>query len=65
LRKKKKERQSEMKKIGSASVFLFLSFFLMLYAEVALGAAQVSADVDRHQLGIGEAVALSLADHAA
>jgi hypothetical protein len=60
LRRKKKERQEEMKKIGSTTVFLILSFVLLLTAEAAPAATSVKASLDRDQMGIGDAVTLTV-----
>lgn len=60
MRKKKKERQREMKKIGNAAALLILSFVFFLCGTYAKAATQVRASLDRDQMGIGDAVTLTL-----
>jgi hypothetical protein len=60
LRKKKKERQEEMKKTGSSFVFLILSFILLVSGRTAFAETSVRAALDRDQMGIGDAVTLTV-----
>ena len=57
-KKKKKENQEAMKKIGSS---VFILFLLLFTSPLWAANIKVEASVDRNQMGIGESFTLNLA----